>query len=115
MKNKIIIMEKEIKSLKSSVEKEERAERRKNIVISGLKGDGDLKTNLKKVLSKLSVTDTEYETLTLPTTDSNKPLIVVKLPSGEIRDRLLEKRKTLRLNTEVCGIGGNLSPIRRER
>nr|CAI5864250.1 unnamed protein product [Callosobruchus analis] len=101
MKNKIIIMEKEINSFKSSVEKGERAERRKNIVISGLKGDDDLKTNLKKVLLRLSVTDTEYETLTLPTTDSNKPLIVVKFPSAEIRDRLLEKLKTLRLNTSL--------------
>nr|CAI5854156.1 unnamed protein product [Callosobruchus analis] len=97
--------------LEKRLNKEEELVRRKNIVITGLKGDKNASNNVKKVFSKLNEVDEDYQISKLPTVNVDKSVIVVQFKTQERRNRILEKKKTMFLDSENCGIDDKRSKI----
>nr|CAI5860434.1 unnamed protein product [Callosobruchus analis] len=79
-------LEKKITILEKRFNKKEEPGRRKNIVITGLKGDKNASNNVKKVFSKLNEVDEDYQISILPTVNVDKSVIVVQFKQrrGEI-------------------------------
>nr|CAI5827304.1 unnamed protein product [Callosobruchus analis] len=79
LRNTIRSLTEENKNIK--FDKEALRGRRKNIVITGLIGDKNTSINVKKVLTKLNVEESgieDYKNSVLPSTDTNKSIVVVK-------------------------------------
>nr|CAI5817393.1 unnamed protein product [Callosobruchus analis] len=104
-------MEKKTTILEKRLNKEEELGRRKNIVITGLKGDKNTSNNVKKVFSELNEVDEDYQISILPTVNVDKSVIVVQFKTEERRNRILEKKKTMFLDSENCGIDDKRSKI----
>nr|CAI5847328.1 unnamed protein product [Callosobruchus analis] len=104
-------LEKKITILEKRLNKEEELGRRKNIVITDLKDDKNASNNVKKVFSKLSEVDEDYQISILPTVNVDKSVIVVQFKTEERRNRILVKKKTMFLDSENCGIDDKKSKI----
>lgn len=103
LKGQVEQLVKEITVINKITFKAETEERKKNIVIVGLNGN-KVEDKVKKVFAKLSINEETYKTTVLPTTDGNKPVVLVHCLTEELRNKVLEKRKQQRLSTENCGI-----------
>ncbi|VEN49708.1 unnamed protein product [Callosobruchus maculatus] len=107
LKGRVNELEKQVNIMQKKMDKEELEGRRKNIVITGLRGDRNASKNVKKVPTRLNVEENEMEDCkisVLPSTDTNKSIIVVKFNNEDLRNRVLEKRKGIFLDSENCNI-----------
>lgn len=104
LKNKINNMEKEITVLKKKIMKEENQERRKNVIITGIKSNKDLEINVKKIISKLKVPAVNFNMVVLPSKVPDKEVIIVKFENEDQRNQMIENRKKQPLTTKDCGV-----------
>nr|CAI5849753.1 unnamed protein product [Callosobruchus analis] len=103
LKNRVGEMEKEVAAMKKKLSVSE-MEGRKNNVMSGTNGDKDAETNVKKVLSKLDIEEDICKITVLPTSNTKNAVIIVGLPREELKKQALEKRKSIALTHQACGI-----------
>nr|CAI5841574.1 unnamed protein product [Callosobruchus analis] len=101
LKGRVNELEKQVSTMQKKLDKEELVGRRKNIVITGLRGDKNVSNNVKKILTKLKKTGsrtTKFPFYPVPT------LISPLLSSEDLRNRVLKKRKGIFLDSQNCNI-----------
>lgn len=112
IKIRVETLEKEVIEIKKKLLKNEQEGRNKNIIISGINNDKDIELNVKKVLTKLDEENSECKLSILPSnTGSKNAVVVVQFPTVEQRNRVLEKRKKIILNSQNCSINDSQNKI----
>ncbi|CAH1112881.1 unnamed protein product [Psylliodes chrysocephalus] len=103
LKNRVEELERKIEKFNHFAEKEEVDQKGKNVIIFGLCGGNPVKDDIKKVFKKIrfEIKNSEYGIQTLPSKESRKP-VLVKLKEKSIRDKLLELKKMIKLDTLEC-------------
>nr|CAI5836230.1 unnamed protein product [Callosobruchus analis] len=111
LRSRVDELEKEIGYMKKKIIKEEQEERKKNVIVTGIKGDNDAEANIKKVLTKLGEDKEDYKVSVLPTAKPNSSVIIVQFSTAEKRNKVLEKRKKNALTCQNCGVSEMPTPI----
>nr|CAH7759959.1 unnamed protein product [Callosobruchus chinensis] len=111
LKTRVTDLEKEVNIIKKKMLKEENEGRKKNIIIMGLKGDKDAEINVKKIFTKMEQDADDYTLSVLPTSSSQKAVIVVQFQKEEQRNAILDKGKKLKLDGQNCNISDSTSRI----
>ena len=111
LKQRVADLENDVVQLKSSTSRDENEERLKNVVIVGLKGGRNAKEDVKKVLNQLKVdiSDEQYEVKTLPSQEATKPVVLVTFAQKALRDKVLQEKKSVPLDTNICGITSEIT------
>nr|CAI5862994.1 unnamed protein product [Callosobruchus analis] len=104
LKNRVGELEKEVAGMKKKLSLSEMEGRKNNVIISGINGDRDAETNVKKVLSKLDIEEDICKITVLPTSNTKNAVIIVRFPREELKKQVLEKRKKVALTHQACGI-----------
>nr|CAH7763364.1 unnamed protein product [Callosobruchus chinensis] len=111
LKTRVTDLEKEVNIMKKKMLKEENEGRKKNIISMGLKGDKDAEINVKKIFTKMEQDADDYKLSVLPTSSSQKAVIVVQFQKEEQRKAILDKGKKLKLDGQNCNISNSTSRI----
>nr|CAI5850432.1 unnamed protein product [Callosobruchus analis] len=102
LKNRVGELEKEVAGMKNKLSVSEMEETKNNVIMSGINGDKDAETNVKKVLSKLDIEEDICKITVLPTSNTKNDVIIVGLPREELKKQALEKRKRVALTHQAC-------------
>nr|CAH7759763.1 unnamed protein product [Callosobruchus chinensis] len=111
LKTRVTDLEKEVNVMKKKMLKEEKESRKKDIIIMGLKKDKDAEINVKKIFTKMEQDADNYKLSVLPTSSSQKAVIVVQFQKQEQRNAILEKGNKLMLDGQNCNISNSTSRI----
>lgn len=112
LKNRINELEQEIIYIKGSTIRDGNDDNAKNIVVVGISGNDDSKKNVKKIFNylKVDIPDEEYHIKVLPSKHPKKPVLVT-FNKTDSRAKVLEQKKSIRLDTVKCGIPDTFSHI----
>lgn len=112
LKNRINELEQEIIHIKRSTVKDGDNDSAKNIVVVGISGNDDSRKDVKKIFNylNLNISDEEYRVKVLPSKHVRKPVLIT-FDKTESRAKVLEQKKSVRLDTTKCGISDTFSHI----
>ncbi|VEN58452.1 unnamed protein product [Callosobruchus maculatus] len=115
LKARIQDLEGKLENVDHVMEREEVEQKKNNIIIVGLSGQ-DVNDEVQKVFRKLdiNVDESQYKLQKLNSNSTTKP-VLVKFNNMEIRAKVMDAKKRVKLDSAGCGIGDRLSAAMSER
>ena len=114
IKIKVNELERKVEILTNKQEKEENEERKKNVIITGpVMSKDNVASTVQNILEKLKIAPqpVNYKVYLLPSKKDIKPALI-KFQNEVTRNEVLKNRKQIgNLDTEMCGIQGNVKRI----
>lgn len=112
LKNRINELEQDIIHIKRSTIKDGNDDNQKNIVVVGISGNDDSRKDVKKIFNylNLDISDEEYCVKVLPSKHTKKTVLIT-FDKSESKAKVMEQKKSVRLDTVKCGITDTFSNI----